>query len=98
KLVINEVVGVHVAEEHDIATASAVAAIGPAPRLVFLPPEADAAASTITCGQLDCAFVDKHLVHDAEPAAFAKVRGARPARRGATAGWRSLRVAWASCP
>ena len=58
--VVNEVVGVHVAEEHDVAAAPAVASVGAAPRFVFFAAEADAAASAVTGLGFDGAFVDEH--------------------------------------
>src|SRR5690606_22302794 len=72
ELVVDQVVRVHVADEHDVSAAPPVAAIRAAPGFVFLPPETDTAAPTIPCRQLDCAFIDEHSVHDAEARAFAK--------------------------
>jgi hypothetical protein len=72
KYVVDEVVRVHVADQHDIAAAPAIPAVRAAPRFVLLAPETDTAPPSITRGKLHCAFVDKHSVHDAERATFAK--------------------------
>ena len=72
KLVVDEVVRVHVADEHDVAPAPAIAAVGAAPRLVFLAAKGDAAAPAVTGREFHHAFVDKHAGKDAEPRAFAK--------------------------
>ena len=57
---VDEVVRVVVADQDDVAAVAAVAAVGPAPRLVFLAAEADAAAPAVTGFGLDHALVDKH--------------------------------------
>jgi len=50
ELVVDEIVRVNIAQENDIAPAAAIAAIGAAPRLIFLAAEADAAAATVAGG------------------------------------------------
>jgi hypothetical protein len=71
-LVIDEVVGVHVPKENHVSAPAAVAAVGSAPRLIFLPAEADAASSPVPGSQLHSAFVDEHPNEDADAAGFAK--------------------------
>jgi hypothetical protein len=48
KLVIDEIVRVHVSNQHDISTAAAVAPVGSAPRLVFFAAEGHAPAPAVT--------------------------------------------------
>ena len=60
ELVVDEIVGVHVAEQHDVAAVAPVAAVGPAPRLVFFPAKGNAAASAVAREEFHCAFVNKH--------------------------------------
>jgi hypothetical protein len=47
KFVVHEVIRVYVANQHDIATAAAIAAVGAAPRLIFFAAEADASPSAV---------------------------------------------------
>ena len=46
-LVVDQVVGVHVPEQDHVPAAATIAAVGSAPRLIFLPAEADAAPAPV---------------------------------------------------
>ena len=48
EFVVDEIVRVHVTEQHDIPSATTIATIGPAPRLIFFAAKADTAPPTIT--------------------------------------------------
>ena len=51
EFVVDEIVRVHVTEQHDITSATTIATIGPAPRLIFFAAEADTAPPTVTSRQ-----------------------------------------------
>ena len=74
KLVVDEIVRVHVAEQDDVTAAAAIAAVRTAPRLVFFAPETDATTPAITGCELHRAFINKHARNDAERVTFAKGR------------------------
>ena len=48
EFVVDEIVRIHVTEQHDITSATTIATIGPAPRLIFFAAKADTAPPTIT--------------------------------------------------
>ena len=61
------------AEQNDVTPAPAIAAVGPAPRLVFFAAKTDTTTPAFTCGEFHCAFIDEHISDDAEAGGFAKV-------------------------
>jgi len=58
--VINQVIGVNVADEYDIAPAAAIATVGSTPRFVFLAAKGHAAPTAVTGAYFDYTFVNKH--------------------------------------
>src|SRR5690606_8729383 len=58
-VVVDEVVRVVLSHEHQVAALAAVTAIGSAPRLVFLAPEADAPSAAVAGKGFDDALVDE---------------------------------------
>jgi hypothetical protein len=51
EFVVDEIIRVHVTEQHDITSATTIATVGPAPRLIFFAAKADTAPPTITSRQ-----------------------------------------------
>jgi hypothetical protein len=72
--IIDEVVCVVVADEDDVAAATAIATIGAAPRFVLLAAKANATATAVSGLEFYYTLVDKHARHDAERPPFAKGR------------------------
>lgn len=70
--VINEIVCVVVAEQHDVAASTAIATVGTTPRFEFLASEAHAAAPAVAGRHFNHALIDKHISNDAERPSFAK--------------------------
>ena len=68
ELEIDEVVLVVVAPQDDVAALAAIAAVGAAPRLVFLTAEAGAAAAAVARARLDGGLVNKHKPKHAQSA------------------------------
>src|SRR4051812_584042 len=58
--VVDEIVGVHVTQQHDIASPPAVAPVGTAPGFEFLAAKRDAAAATVSGRQFHSTLVNKH--------------------------------------
>jgi hypothetical protein len=60
EFIVDQIVGIVVAQKNNVATPSTIAAVGAAPRLILFAAKAYAAATTVTGLYFDNAFVDKH--------------------------------------
>jgi hypothetical protein len=71
-LVVDQVVGVVVADEDHIPTSSTVSAVRATPRFILFPAKGHTPATTVTGFKFNYALIDEHSRYDAEAATFAK--------------------------
>ncbi len=72
ELIVHQIIGIIVPQEHDVATAAAIATAGATPWLILFTAEGRTSTSTIARLYFNYAFINKHAAHRAQSVSLAK--------------------------